>query len=235
MRTLHSTASRLAALAGVSAVVLTAGAFPATAASGTDDDVQVVNTETVQAYTDATGKVQSKRIYEQLALTGNGVVDLANPITTSGLRNLDGFGGFDLYYALRTKQPWTSAQGWSAGAAPAALADGTTLSGAQAGFALRFDTVSAPTSPVEVQVGLSFVSEEGAAANLAAEAPRFDFDGQRAQAAAAWQGIRCGAAGPVRQRARQDAHGSGDPVRLRKGCAMGSPYRRQGAARHFRA
>lgn len=101
----------------------------------------------------------------------------------------DGFGGFDLYYALRTKQPWTSAQGWSAGVAPAALADGTTLSGAQAGFALRFDAVSAPTSPVEVQVGLSFVSEEGAAANLDAEAPRFDFDGQRAQAAAAWQGI----------------------------------------------
>ncbi len=92
MRTPTSTASRLAALIGASAVVITAGAFPAAAAS--DDDVQVVNTETVQAYTDATGKVKSKRIYEQLALTGNGVVDLANPITTSGLRNLDGFNGF---------------------------------------------------------------------------------------------------------------------------------------------
>ena len=94
MYTRTSTATRLAALIGASAVILTAGAFPANAAS--DGDVEVVNTETVQAYTDATGKVQSKRIYEQLALTGNGTVDLANPITTSGLRNLDGFGGFDV-------------------------------------------------------------------------------------------------------------------------------------------
>ncbi|GAA1942387.1 hypothetical protein [Nocardioides marmoribigeumensis] len=95
MRTPTSTASRLAALVGASAVVLTAGAFPAVAAtSGSDNGVQVVNTETVQAYTDATGAVKSKRIYEQLALTGKGAVDLANPITTSGLRNLDGFGGF---------------------------------------------------------------------------------------------------------------------------------------------
>ena len=97
MRTPTSTTSRLAALVGVSAVVLTAGAFPAAAAtSGSDGDVQVVNTETVQAYTDANGEVQTKRIYEQLALTGTGAVDLANPITTSGLRNLDGFGGFDV-------------------------------------------------------------------------------------------------------------------------------------------
>ena len=85
-------ATRVAALVGASAVIVTAGAFPAAAAG--NDGVDVVNTETVQAYTDATGKVQSKRIYEQLALTGNGNVDLANPITTSGLRNLDGFGGF---------------------------------------------------------------------------------------------------------------------------------------------
>jgi putative membrane protein len=95
MYTRTSTASRLAALVGASAVVVTAGAFPAAAAtSGSDNGVQVVNTETVQAYTDATGAVKSKRIYEQLALTGKGAVDLANPITTSGLRNLDGFGGF---------------------------------------------------------------------------------------------------------------------------------------------
>src|SRR4051794_23620937 len=94
MRTTTSTATRLAALVGASAVVLTAGAFPA--AADDNSDVQVVNTETVQAYTDATGAVQSKRIYEQLALTGKGAVDLANPITTSGLRNLDGFAGFDV-------------------------------------------------------------------------------------------------------------------------------------------
>jgi putative membrane protein len=59
-----------------------------------DGDVQVVNTETVQTYTDATGAVQSSKVYEQLAMTGNGSVDLANPIETDGLRNLDTFGGF---------------------------------------------------------------------------------------------------------------------------------------------
>ncbi len=87
------TLTRLAATTGGIAMILAAGAFPAVAAED-DGDVQVINTETVQAYTDATGEVQSKRLYEQLALTGNGPVDLANPVELSGLRNLNGFGGF---------------------------------------------------------------------------------------------------------------------------------------------
>ncbi len=58
--------------------------------------MQVVNTETVQVYTDATGAIETQRIYEQVAVTGNGEVDLSNPIATDGLRNLDGFGGFDV-------------------------------------------------------------------------------------------------------------------------------------------
>jgi putative membrane protein len=89
--------TRICAAAGGTALVLAGGAFPAVAAE--DDstgDVQVINTETVQAYTDATGKVQSKRLYEQLALTGEGDVELANPVETSGLRNLNGFSGFDV-------------------------------------------------------------------------------------------------------------------------------------------
>lgn len=81
-----------AALAATAVVALYAA--PASAAS--DDGVEVVNTETIQVYTDATGKVDTKRVYEQLSMTGNGSVDLSNPIETDGLRNLDGFGGFDV-------------------------------------------------------------------------------------------------------------------------------------------
>ncbi len=56
----------------------------------------MTNTETVQVYTDATGEVQTRRVYEQLALSGEGDVELSNPIETDGLRNLDEFGGYDI-------------------------------------------------------------------------------------------------------------------------------------------
>ena len=59
-------------------------------------DVEVVNTETVQVYMTADGDIDTKRVYEQLALTGKGSVDLTNPIATDGLRNLDGFGDFEV-------------------------------------------------------------------------------------------------------------------------------------------
>ncbi len=90
---------RLAAVTATAAVVCGMSAFPAAAA---DDDVQVVNTETVQVYTDASGKIATKRLYEQVALTGNGTVDLRNPVGTNGLRNLDGFGGFDVEDGIQT-------------------------------------------------------------------------------------------------------------------------------------
>ncbi len=93
MNSRHRTQLRVTAILGGSAVIAAAAAFPAVAASG---DVDVVNAETVSVYTDAAGKVESKRVYEQLALTGNGSVDLANPVIDDGLRNLDGFGGFDV-------------------------------------------------------------------------------------------------------------------------------------------
>ena len=86
--------TRLCAVAGSTAVILTAGAFPAAAADG---DVEVINTETVQAYTDATGEVQGNpKLYEQLGLTGEGSVELANPVETNGLRNLNGFSGLNV-------------------------------------------------------------------------------------------------------------------------------------------
>ncbi len=86
--TLRTTAVSAAILFGSVAV-----AGPAAAAGG---DVDVVNTETVQVYTSPTGKVDSKRLYEQLSLTGSGTVDLQNPVATDGLRNLDGFKGLDV-------------------------------------------------------------------------------------------------------------------------------------------
>jgi putative membrane protein len=83
---------RVASLAALSVVAMSA-ATPAYAADG---DVRIVNTETVQVYTSSTGHVQTRRVYEQLSLFGNGTVDVKNPISTSHLRNLDGFGGFDV-------------------------------------------------------------------------------------------------------------------------------------------
>ena len=39
--------------------------------------------------------MESQRIYEQLHFTGNGAASVENPAVLEGLRNLDGFGGFD--------------------------------------------------------------------------------------------------------------------------------------------
>jgi len=83
---------RVASLAALSVVAMSA-ATPAYAADG---DVRIVNTETVQVYTSSTGHVETRRVYEQLSLFGNGTVDVKNPISTNHLRNLDGFGGFDV-------------------------------------------------------------------------------------------------------------------------------------------
>jgi predicted alpha-1,2-mannosidase len=90
-----------------------------------------------------------------------------------------GFGGYDVYFAARTKDPWTAQSVWSDGAPPA---NGTTASGTGVGFGLTFAT----TQPIEIQIGLSLVSAAGAAANLAAEMPSFDFDGEKTATAAAW-------------------------------------------------
>ena len=82
---------RTTALAGGVCIIGFLAAAPAAAADGTSGDVEVVNTETVQTYMTADGDIDTKRVYEQLALTGKGSVDLTNPIATSGVRNLDGF------------------------------------------------------------------------------------------------------------------------------------------------
>ena len=83
----------VAGLAATPTLLLLA-ASPAAAAG--DGSVQVSNTETIQAYLDATGKVDIARVDEQVAMKGSGTVDLCNPVETHGLRNLDGFGAFEV-------------------------------------------------------------------------------------------------------------------------------------------
>ena len=73
------------------ALVMAAG--PSLAAGS---DVIVTNTETVQAYLSATGRLDVARVYDQLALKGKGKVSVSNPVETKGLRNLDSFGGFEV-------------------------------------------------------------------------------------------------------------------------------------------
>ena len=93
-------------------------------------------------------------------------------------------GGFTLYFEIKTRAAWSSAQTWADGSAPA---DGTTVSGKQGGFALTFPLTAG--APVEVQIGLSLVSAEGAAASLAAELPAWDFDATAKATAADWSAL----------------------------------------------
>lgn len=88
---------RSLATAGVAVVMLplTFGAASAPALAAADSgDVAVTNTETVQAKLDAKGALLEARVYEQLALSGHGTATISNPVSTKGLRNLDGFGGY---------------------------------------------------------------------------------------------------------------------------------------------
>lgn len=94
------TARRVRRTAAVAAALTLAGLAIspslAAAADTASSGVNVLNTETIQVYLGADGHLESKRVYEQLALTGHGAVDLLNPVSTDGLRNVDGFGGFKL-------------------------------------------------------------------------------------------------------------------------------------------
>lgn len=84
----HVFGAGLAALA-IGAVAIAPGAV----AADESGNVDVVNTETVQVYINAEGEIERQSVYEQLSFTGDGTVEVANPVETDGLRNLDGFGG----------------------------------------------------------------------------------------------------------------------------------------------
>ncbi|KGM08500.1 hypothetical protein N868_08715, partial [Cellulomonas carbonis T26] len=95
----RATRRTVTAVASVPLVALLASPFAtAGAAAATTDDggLTIVNTETVQAKLDATGRVREARLYEQLSFTGSGTATVVNPTSTDGLRNLDAFGGFSV-------------------------------------------------------------------------------------------------------------------------------------------
>jgi putative membrane protein len=84
--------ARLGAAGLLAPVVLVLASGPALAA----DNVIISNTETVQARLNADGTLREARVYEQLALQGNGTVTVQNPVSTAKLRNLDGFSHFEI-------------------------------------------------------------------------------------------------------------------------------------------
>src|SRR5262249_44941081 len=99
-----------------------------------------------------------------------------------------GYGGYTVYFAARTSAPWVDAKLWADGTPPATA---TQISGVGVGAALSFDGVPLPDgdpagAPGELTAGLSLVSIDNAAANLAAELPGFAFDKTREQTAASW-------------------------------------------------
>ena len=96
-----------------------------------------------------------------------------------------GFGGYTVYFAARTKAPWKQSLVWQDGAEPAA---GLTAAGKGVEFDLEFDLTETP-GPVEIAVGLSLVSAEGAKLNLESEIPGFDFDKTSNDVLAEWQGL----------------------------------------------
>ncbi|WP_456826008.1 hypothetical protein [Cellulomonas sp. P5_E12] len=87
----RTTTTAAAAVVLIPLLVCAAGSPALAADSG---DVAVTNTETVQARLSATGAFQEARVYDQLALSGHGTTTVTNPVSTKGLRNLDGFGGY---------------------------------------------------------------------------------------------------------------------------------------------
>ena len=87
-----ATPARIGAALVLAPAVLFLASGPALAAS----NVNITNTETIQAHLNADGSVQDARVYEQVALQGDGTVTFNNPVSTKNLRNLDGFGNFEV-------------------------------------------------------------------------------------------------------------------------------------------
>jgi predicted alpha-1,2-mannosidase len=92
---------------------------------------------------------------------------------------------YTVHFVARFDRPFTTAGTWSARGG--AAQDGvTSVTGEGAGAYARFDTTQ--NARVVVKIGVSFVSEENALANLDAELPGgdYDFDALRARTRDAW-------------------------------------------------
>ncbi|MFO0589247.1 MAG: GH92 family glycosyl hydrolase [Polyangiaceae bacterium] len=99
-----------------------------------------------------------------------------------------GFGGYEVYFAMKAKSPWKTSTVWQNGEAPSA---GAAVNGTGAGFDLEFDLSASPGGPVVIAVALSMVSEQGAADNLAAEVagPNPDFEAVLSKTSAEWSDL----------------------------------------------
>lgn len=94
----------------------------------------------------------------------------------------DGFGGYDLFFDIVTGSSWKKAQTFADGMAPI---EGTLASGKEVGFALSFDVTDG--LPLEVQVGISLVSSEGATQNRQTELADHAFEETREIATNNWR------------------------------------------------
>jgi predicted alpha-1,2-mannosidase len=90
-------------------------------------------------------------------------------------------GGFHLYFSMKFRKGWSSAKVFSHDAPPA---EGTSATGTEVGAALTFDTSDG--APVEMQVGLSLISIEGARTNLEAELKNWEFQATRDAVRGQW-------------------------------------------------
>ncbi|MGJ9412069.1 hypothetical protein ACHAAC_05090 [Aeromicrobium sp. CF4.19] len=96
MRTSKKTTTLIASGAALAVAAAALAAPGAAAAESVDGEVNISNTETVSVLMGADGEVDAQRVYDQLVLSGKGTVDVSNPVSTDGLRNLDGFSGWEV-------------------------------------------------------------------------------------------------------------------------------------------
>jgi predicted alpha-1,2-mannosidase len=92
------------------------------------------------------------------------------------------YGGLKGYFVARFNKPFVSFSTWSNGVN---VADRLEISGDDAGADINFGNIK--NQPVEIKIGISFVSLENARLNLDAEAGSLDFEGVRNAARQAWE------------------------------------------------
>ena len=110
-------------------------------------------------------------------------IELGPDASFSGSVSAGGFCSSDSHYKLyvtgRFNKPFKTSKLWQD---DAILADAKSAQGKHTGASLDFGS----EHEVILKVGISFVSQEGAAANLQKEIPTFDFDRVRAEARRIW-------------------------------------------------
>ncbi len=104
---------------------------------------------------------------------------IESPTRLSGVRSTHGWAADkQVFFVVELSQPFASAQVWVDGVTRSAVV-GDRISGKQLKVILAQTTsaeASGTVQPLEVRVGISGTSVEGAGKNLAAEIPHWDFD-----------------------------------------------------------